>query len=33
MDADDDMKVYDMMLKADGITGDDIMKGSDASEK
>jgi 5-bromo-4-chloroindolyl phosphate hydrolysis protein len=34
MDADADMKVYDMMLKADGITDDDpIMKGSDNSEK
>lgn len=34
MDADADMKVYDLMLKADGITGDDpIMKGSDDSEK
>ena len=34
MDADADMKVYNLMLKADGITGDDpIMKGSDASEK
>lgn len=34
MDADADMKVYDMMLKADGITGDElIMKGSDDNEK
>lgn len=34
MDADADMKVYDMMLKADGITGDNlIMKGSDNDEE
>ena len=34
MDADADMKVYDMMLKADGITGDNlIMKGSENDEK
>jgi len=34
MDIDADMKVYDMMLKADGITGDEIIKkGSDADEK
>lgn len=34
MDADADMKVYDLMLKADGITGDDlIMKGSDDFEE
>ena len=34
MDADADMKVYDMMLKADGIVDDNlIMKGSDADEK
>ncbi len=34
MDADADMKVYDMMLKADGITGDNlIMKGSDNNEE
>ena len=34
MDADAEMKVYEMMLKADGITGDDlIMKGSDDDEK
>ena len=34
MDADADMKVYDLMLKADGIVGDDpIMKGSDSSEE
>ena len=34
IDADADMKVYDMMLKADGITGDElIMKGSDDNEK
>ena len=33
MDADADMKVYDMMLKADGIVDDDpIMKGSEKSE-
>lgn len=33
MDADAEMKVYDMMLKADGITGENlIMKGSDDSE-
>ena len=34
IDADADMKVYDMMLKADGITDDDpIMKGSDSNEE
>ena len=34
IDADADMKVYDLMLKADGITGDNlIMKGSDDSEE
>ena len=34
MDADADMKVYDMMLKADGIVDDNlIMKGSDNDEK
>ena len=33
MDADADMKVYDLMLKADGITGDELMKGSDDSEE
>ena len=34
IDADADMKVYDMMLKADGITGDNLMmKGSDGNEK
>lgn len=34
MDADADMKVYDLMLKADGITGDDLlMKGSDKDEE
>lgn len=34
MDADADMKVYDMMLKADGITNDDpIMKGSENNEE
>lgn len=33
MDADADMKVYDMMLKADGIVDDNpIMKGSDVDE-
>ena len=34
MDADADMKVYDLMLKADGIVDDNlIMKGSDDNEK
>lgn len=34
MDADADMKVYNMMLKADGIVEDNlIMKGSDSDEK
>ena len=34
MDADAEMKVYDLMLKADGITGDKIIeKGSDGDEK
>ena len=34
MDADADMKVYNLMLKADGIVDDDpIMKGSDDDEK
>ena len=34
IDADADMKVYDLMLKADGITGDElIMKGSDNFEE
>lgn len=34
MDADADMKVYDLMLKADGIVDDNlIMKGSDEVEK
>ena len=34
MDADADMKVYDMMLKADGIVDDNpIMKGSDQDEE
>lgn len=34
MDADADMKVYDMMLKADGIVDDNpIMKGSDNNEE
>ena len=33
IDADADMKVYDLMLKADGIVDDNlIMKGSDQSE-
>lgn len=32
MDADADMKVYDMMLKADGIVDDELMKGSDKNE-
>ena len=33
IDIDADMKVYDLMLKADGITGDKpIMKGSDSDE-
>ena len=34
MDIDADMKVYDMMLKADGIVGDNpIMKGSESDEE
>ncbi|MBR3161530.1 MAG: 5-bromo-4-chloroindolyl phosphate hydrolysis family protein [Bacilli bacterium] len=34
IDADAEMKVYDLMLKADGIVGEHlIMKGSDANEK
>ena len=33
IDVDADMKVYDLMLKADGITGDEIMKGSDDNEE
>ena len=34
MDADAEMKVYDLMLKADGIVGDNlIMKGSDNNEE
>ncbi len=34
LDADADMKVYDMMLKADGITPDNLlMKGSESDEK
>ena len=34
VDADAEMKVYDLMLKADGIVGDNlIMKGSDKDEK
>lgn len=34
MDADAEMKVYDLMLKADGIVGDNLlMKGSDKDEK
>ena len=33
MDSDADMKVYDMMLKADGIVDDNlIMKGRDEDE-
>ncbi len=34
MDTDADMKVYELMLKADGIAGDNIMtKGSESNEK
>ena len=33
MDADAEMKVYNLMLKADGIAGDEIMKGSDEDEE
>ena len=33
MDADAEMKVYNMMLKADGITGDILMKGSESDAK
>ena len=34
MDTEADMKVYDMMLKADGIVEDNlIMKGSEEDEK
>lgn len=33
MDMDAEMKVYNMMLKADGITGDTLMKGSESNEK
>ena len=33
MDADAEMKVYNLMLKADGIAGDEIMKGSDDDEE
>ena len=34
IDADAEMKVYDLMLKADGITGENLMtKGSDEDEK
>ena len=34
MDIDADMKIYDMMLKADGITSDNlIMKGGKSNEK
>lgn len=33
IDADAEMKVYDVMLKADGILGDDLMKGSDDDEE
>ncbi|MBQ9181217.1 MAG: 5-bromo-4-chloroindolyl phosphate hydrolysis family protein [Bacilli bacterium] len=32
IDADADMKVYDLMMKADGIVGENIMKGSDTDE-
>ena len=32
MDADAEMKVYEMMLKADGIVEDDLLKGSDKDE-
>ena len=32
MDADAEMKVYEMMLKADGIVEDDLLKGSDTDE-
>ena len=32
MDADAEMKVYEMMLKADGIVEDDLLKGSDNDE-
>ena len=33
MDADAEMTVYNLMLKADGIAGDEIMKGSDDDEE
>ena len=33
MDADAEMKVYDLMMKADGIVGDNLMKGSDVDEE
>ena len=34
IDADADMKVYELMMKADGIVGDNLlMKGSDTDEK
>ncbi len=33
MDADAEMKVYNLMLKADGIAGNEIMKGSDEDEE
>ena len=34
IDADAEMKVYDLMLKADGIVGDNLlMKGSEEDEK
>ena len=32
MDVEADLKVYDMMLKADGIVEDSLMKGSDGDE-
>ena len=32
MDADAEMKVYEMMLKADGIVEEDLLKGSDKDE-
>ena len=33
IDVDADMKVYDLMLKADGITGDELMKRGDKDEE
>lgn len=33
IDVDADMKVYDLMLKADGITGDELMKRGDNNEE